>query len=157
MKAILKRIDELFLATLLGIMCVVLILQVVCRYVFNTPLVWSEEVARYLFIWMTMLGLSYNVRKDNNISMQLLVQHFPESVNKIISIIINILAIVLFLCLLPSSIEYLASQMGMRSAALPVSMAVLAFSVPLGFALAVVQHVVRLVSDVSYFLTCQKG
>lgn len=37
-------------------MLVAAVAQVVSRYVFNAPLTWSEELSRYLFIWLSFLG-----------------------------------------------------------------------------------------------------
>ena len=31
--------------------------QVVCRYVMNNSLTWSEELGRYFFVWITFIGL----------------------------------------------------------------------------------------------------
>lgn len=49
---------ERFLAALGITMALVVILQVICRYVFNSSLFWSEELARYLLVWLAFLGTS---------------------------------------------------------------------------------------------------
>lgn len=41
-----------------GLMTILIFGQVVCRYVLHNPLSWSEELARYLFIWLTFCGAS---------------------------------------------------------------------------------------------------
>ena len=43
-------------AALLSVVVVVTLLQIVLRYAFNAPLIWSEELARFLTVWMTFLG-----------------------------------------------------------------------------------------------------
>ena len=47
-----------------------LALQVFMRYVLNMPLIWSEEFARYLFVWVAFIGAGYGVRRGIHISME---------------------------------------------------------------------------------------
>ena len=52
-------IERMVLAALVGLfasMVVACTAQVIWRYLFNDPLVWSEELARYLFIWISYLS-----------------------------------------------------------------------------------------------------
>ncbi|MBM6581199.1 TRAP transporter small permease [Microvirga sp. BT689] len=41
--------------------------QVVLRYIFNNPQAWSEEVGRYLFVWITFLGSAVAFARDSHI------------------------------------------------------------------------------------------
>ena len=63
MKKILSFLDEHFeeylLIAILGIMSIVICYQVFMRYVMAASLSWSEELARYLFIWMAYICLLY--------------------------------------------------------------------------------------------------
>ena len=49
---------------LLGAVVATVLLQVTMRYVFNAPLAWSDELARYQLVWLTFLGagLAYRLR-----------------------------------------------------------------------------------------------
>ena len=47
--------------------------QVVMRYVFNNSLSWSEELARYVFIWQIWLGTSVSMKGNDHIRMDMLV------------------------------------------------------------------------------------
>lgn len=62
MKKILKWLDdnaELYLCVfLMSFMTLVTFIQVVMRKVFNNSLSWSEELARYVFIWLIYIGIS---------------------------------------------------------------------------------------------------
>ncbi|MFR3118365.1 MAG: TRAP transporter small permease [[Clostridium] symbiosum] len=70
------------MAATMAIVCLLLIVQVFFRYVLNSPLIWSEECARYMFVWTVMLGLGYNVRTKNNISVSLLTSRLPGSMQR---------------------------------------------------------------------------
>ncbi len=67
MKFLNERLEESLLVALLGTMVVLIGLQVFMRYVMQSSLSWSEELARYLFIWATYVGLSYGVRQRAHI------------------------------------------------------------------------------------------
>ena len=51
--------------------------QVVTRYVLNDPLIWSEELARYLFVWVSMIGAALAVRNGGHFGLDLLLRRMP--------------------------------------------------------------------------------
>jgi len=55
----LNRFDYTMLLVLLGLLVAVVFLQVASRFVLKLPIEWSEEMARFLFIWFCWLGCSY--------------------------------------------------------------------------------------------------
>lgn len=52
----LNRILITLVAALLGIMVLEALWQVITRYIFNSPSVWTDEILRFQLIWMTMIG-----------------------------------------------------------------------------------------------------
>ncbi|MDA8226350.1 MAG: TRAP transporter small permease subunit, partial [Desulfitobacterium hafniense] len=69
MNSFVKGVDQINrLATwvvviMTAVMSVIILAQVIFRYVLEAPLPWSEEVARYLMVWGTFLGAGLGVRK----------------------------------------------------------------------------------------------
>jgi C4-dicarboxylate transporter DctQ subunit len=55
-------------------------LQVVLRYIFNSPLTWVEEVGRYLFIWITFLGAAVAFARDTHIRVDAVIGLFGKKV-----------------------------------------------------------------------------
>lgn len=74
-----------FLAVMLGSSA----LQVISRYVFNASIVWTEELARYCFIWMNMLGVSVLVRKGGHAVVDLFTKYLKGTVKKVYQILIQ--------------------------------------------------------------------
>lgn len=66
-------------------------LQVVVRYVFDHPLDWTEQTARYMFIWSVMLYMPVIMRQRSNLGFDLLLKRLPIKTQKIIEIICHIL------------------------------------------------------------------
>ena len=71
-----KVIKHLLIITLTAFTAIV-VMQVVARYLLNSPLTWSEQVARYLFIWMIMLGTPLLFRMKGHIVFDLLFNKLP--------------------------------------------------------------------------------
>ena len=78
MKKIYDQLEEnlLFFALLFSVFLI--FVQVVMRYVFGRSLSWSEELARYLFIWYTWIGTSLAVRKRRHIRIEILRDFLKE-------------------------------------------------------------------------------
>lgn len=62
-----------------SIMVVVTFAQVVARFIFNDPISWSEEVARFLFVWITMMGASHAVAYSKHFCVDFLISRFSPA------------------------------------------------------------------------------
>jgi TRAP-type C4-dicarboxylate transport system permease small subunit len=57
---------------LMAALCLTVLAGVVSRYIVGRPLAWSEEVARYLFLWISFLGAAVAVRRRANFKLDLI-------------------------------------------------------------------------------------
>jgi len=48
----------------------VISLQVATRYIFHNPVLWTEEVARYLFLWVVMMGAALSVNTERHFAIE---------------------------------------------------------------------------------------
>ncbi|HEY6822822.1 MAG TPA: TRAP transporter small permease [Steroidobacteraceae bacterium] len=74
---LLGRLEAAALAAMVLAITAVTFAQVFTRYVTETPLIWTEEVARYLFVWITLVGAAAAVRSNGHFGLDLLRRHFP--------------------------------------------------------------------------------
>lgn len=70
-RKILDKILEVACILIFGIMTILVVYQVVTRYVFQSPSSWSESVVTYGFIWLAMLGGAYVFGKRDHIEPRL--------------------------------------------------------------------------------------
>jgi TRAP-type C4-dicarboxylate transport system permease small subunit len=68
-----RLIDALAIATFVGMFLCVFV-QVVLRYGFDRPLVWSDELARYLFVWCAFLGWIIAARRRSHLTVGVLAE-----------------------------------------------------------------------------------
>ena len=87
------KIEENVLIIMLAVSVLVVFFQVVMRYVFNSSLVWSEELARYLYIWMGWLGISIVERNKTHIAVDVLVSKLNGTPQIILKVFISIVCI----------------------------------------------------------------
>lgn len=131
-KKVVGNLDQILMAATMAIVCLLLIVQVFFRYVLNSPLIWSEECARYMFVWTVMLGLGYNVRTKNNISVSLLTSRLPGSMQRGLEYITDLVVLASYLFCMPPILKYLEAQSRIKSTAMRMPMGLLAVSVLIG-------------------------
>lgn len=74
---LLGRLEAVCLAAMVAAITAVTFAQVVSRYVMGDPIIWSEEVARYLFVWITLVGAAAAVRSHAHFGLDILRRYFP--------------------------------------------------------------------------------
>jgi len=77
-------------------MSVVVAVQVFFRYALNHSLFWSEELARYLLVWLTFLGASVAYRRKMHPGIDIVYARMSASIQRTLSIFIHFISTVLF-------------------------------------------------------------
>jgi len=87
-----NKLEEWLLVGSLAFSVILLFIQVIMRSVFNSSLSWSEELARYIFIWQIWLGTSIAFREDKHIKVELIYTFVKsEKGRAIVDILSNII------------------------------------------------------------------
>jgi len=96
----------------------VLLAGVVARYVFHHPLVWSDEIASILFLWLAMLGSAVAFQRGEHMRMTAVVGKLAPSTRAFLDVIATAAALAFLLLILPHSWEYAAEESMIRTPAL---------------------------------------
>jgi TRAP-type C4-dicarboxylate transport system permease small subunit len=92
-----RGIDGVVRWIVIGFMLVMTLavsLQIVFRYVFNAPLGWSEEVARFSFVWVSFFGASALMRVREHIGVNVFVDRFPPRLRAVSLFLADLVALV---------------------------------------------------------------
>ncbi|SFD19567.1 TRAP transporter small permease [Algibacter pectinivorans] len=76
------RVMEIILVAIFGLLVLDVLGQVFSRYVLNTSFAFTEELARFSLIWLSILGAAYLNAKRQHLSMDFLYQKFSVSGRK---------------------------------------------------------------------------
>ncbi len=86
-----------YLLFLLGLsMALIVALQVFFRYGLNQSLFWSEELARYILVWLTFLGASVAYRRGVHPGVDIFYTRLPRRLQQAASVLVHLSAIGLF-------------------------------------------------------------
>ncbi|MFW6016573.1 MAG: TRAP transporter small permease [bacterium] len=86
--------------TLLTIMTLVVFISVIYRYILLSPIRWSGEVSRILFIWISMIGATLALRKKSHAAVEIFLKKFPSKIQSIIYVIVRILIVLTIILLI---------------------------------------------------------
>ena len=76
-----RRIEEVIVGVCVCVMTIMIFFQVVMRYVFSSPVSWSDEIAVYAMLWSVYLSVSWAVRERAHIRVMNLIIAFPKKIS----------------------------------------------------------------------------
>jgi len=89
----LQKGAEYFTAFLLLAMVALVFANVFCRFVLNASIAWSEEVARFIFIWIVFLGSFFAFITNDHLGLDLVVNSVSVKIAKVIAIVADLFVI----------------------------------------------------------------
>lgn len=128
----LDRAEEYLLVGSLVFTVILVFVQVVMRYVFQNSLSWSEELARFIFVFQTWLGASLGVKYRRHIRVEIIFNFISPRVRQYLEIVVLCLCLGLSLFLVINGVDLL-QQLFARKAYSP------GLHLPMGYAYATVQ------------------
>lgn len=148
-----NHFEEILLVTLFAFMVAVIFLQVIMRYVFNNSLSWSEELGRFLFEWLTWIGISLGARMGQHIKITLLIDKFHNKGAQIVNIISEIIVIIICGLTIYYGVELSNMFISSNFTTIKISLAWGYASVIVGCGLMVIRSLVSITKSIMVFKT----
>ena len=104
---ILFNIDVAIGSIMLAFLVIVTVLGVFFRYCLNSPFTWLEEVQLMCMVWITFSASGAAFRYGNHVAIEMVVDLFPKSVQKVIEVLISIIVVAVIGYLFIQSIGYI--------------------------------------------------
>lgn len=131
------RLEELFMIVALTFMTLLTFLQVVLRYGFGTGFVWSLEATTYTFAWLVLIGMSYGVRTQAHIAVDLVTSRLTPSGARIFAAVALVCGLAYCALMIYGSSQFVDRLMTLGTDArdIPLPRWVLTGIMPIAFAL----------------------
>lgn len=163
MKKIINWLDEYLEVSicvgLMSAMTLIIFIQVVMRYVFQNSLSWSEELARYLFIWLVYIGISYGCKIMKHIKIDAALRLFPEKARPYVVILGDLCVLTFSVYIVLTGIQFLGfqSSMGKISPALKIPVEFISAAPMVGFALASIRTIQTIIFRANNIKACSSN
>jgi TRAP-type C4-dicarboxylate transport system permease small subunit len=140
---ILVSVFETLCAGFLFLIAGLTIAQVIMRYVFNYPFIWSEELAIAAFIYLGFIGIGVAYAQGRHLHVDALVVILPKSIRKVIEGIALGFSAIFLLVVIVQMIKLIivTSKVGINTPALQLPKAIIYVSLPIGCLLFLIQVV----------------
>ncbi|MBO8154508.1 TRAP transporter small permease [Thermovirga sp.] len=139
--ALLEKINSLFdkllkqvVIIVMGAMLAVIFVQVIARYVFHNSLSFSEELARYLFVWCVFLCLPVVHRRGGHMVVGVLSERLEGFPLKALRLVAQFLTLVFMIIIFKNGITMIQRTYFQTSPALQIKMSYVYYALPIGSA-----------------------
>lgn len=126
------------LVLMLGAMSLIVFANVSLRYLTNYSITWSEEVGRYLMIWVTFLGAGLVLRFGGHVAIANVQEMAPKPVQRLLRSAIVVLLLAFFSIMVWMGYEYMARMQFQLTPATRVPFSYIYAAMPIGFILLIV-------------------
>ena len=123
------------------LMAILVVAQVVLRYVFNDPLTWSEEMARIVFIYLAFLGIGAAYGRRRHMFIDALVIELPATLKRIVEFSVVGIASAFLIAVIVITIRSIVElhRMDITTPALEYPMTLVYLVIPLGMSALIAQ------------------
>ncbi len=131
-------------ATLVAAEVCILFAGVVSRYLLDSPLFWTDELANFLFLWLAMLGMVVALRRDGHMRLTTVANWVPPHIARWFAAVAALVVITFVLEILLPAAQYLDMQRYVELVSLQISDGYRVTAILVGFMLAAVIALLRL-------------
>ena len=135
---------EIIGATLVMAEVCILFAGVVSRYVLDSPLFWTDELANFLFLWLSMLGMVVALRRDGHMRLTTVSNWVPPHIARWFAAVASLVVIAFVLEVLMPAAQYLDQQRYVELISLRISDGYRVMAILVGIALAAIISLLRL-------------
>src|SRR5215475_1185834 len=130
---------------------IILFAGVIARYVLHQPLIWSDELASMLFLWLAMLGAAVAFRRSEHMRMTAVIAGAGPTVRAYLDVVATCAALAFLLLIVRPAYEYASEESFITTPALQISNSWRAAALPVGICLMALFAFLRLLRAPDYW------
>ena len=160
LKAVLDRSLEVLVMVVVAVLVLDVLWQVFTRFVLDNPSTWTEELAVFMLIWVSLLGAAVALNRGAHLGIDYFVGKLPDRA-KLATEVVVFLSVALFslFVMIIGGVDLVLStlELEQRSPALHVKMGYVYLAVPISGSFLTLYAVIGLVERVRELLTGRAG
>src|ERR687886_1452803 len=151
--SVFARLVEVPAALLVVAEIIVLLAGILARYVFHAPIVWSDELAGMLFLWLAMLGSVIAFQRGEHMRMTAVVGMLGPRARAFLDVVATAAPLAFLLLIVHPAYEFAADEAYVTTPALEIANSWRAAALPIGFGLMILVALLRLAEVGSWRLS----
>ena len=152
---LLQRIEMFVGCTCLALLLGLMLFNAAGRYLFDFPVVWSDEMNGFFFVWMGFLSTAYVMGEDNHMRVTGLVDMMPRRAKYVLRTIMNVIMIAVFAYYIPGFIKLMGRVTYSGLLRLPLKYV---YSIlPICFVLMIIHIINNIVNDTCNEIAASRG
>ncbi|MGF1774285.1 TRAP transporter small permease [Vibrio wakamikoensis] len=141
-----KNIEEIITVPLMAALLVVLTWQIGTRWLLNDPSLWSEELARVLFMYMSLIGCAIAIKRGTHVNITFFSDKLPQTLRYSLVIALELAVLVSIFAIIYLGYQHVQRTAFFELITLGVSSAWMNYSLPLGGVFMVIRQIEKLIA-----------
>ncbi len=148
MKKLLFSLDDIIAGIAFVITIVIVVINVMCRYLFNVTFQWAEEMASICFVWVVFVGAASAYKHNMHIGIDVLVNLFKGKTKKALVLLVDIVLVVTNFVLIFLSAQFAIYGSVKPTGVLRIPYTYINIAATVGFTLMAIYSVGFLITDI---------
>lgn len=135
---LLSRLVESLVILIAGIIVAIVTAEVALRYLFSHSMIFTEELSRYLMVWIVFLGSALAIRDGSHIHIQILVKRLDPRMQQIVKLAAYALIIAFLVFITVEGLKILPRQLQQMCITIDISLFYFYLAIPVGSILMII-------------------
>lgn len=145
-RKIFDNIEEIITVPLMAALLVVLTWQIGTRWLLNDPSLWSEELARVLFMYMSLIGCAMAIKRGTHVNITFFSDKLPQNIRYSLVITLELAVLVSIFAIIYLGYQHVQRTAFFELITLGISSKWMNYSLPLGGVFMVVRQLQKIFS-----------
>ena len=154
LSAIFNSFEDYVAPAFFAVMCVAVAAQIFFRIVLRKPLLYTEEIARFSYVWCVYICIAMGEKYQDHFAVDVFVKFLKGKPDLLLRVVEKAIGSFMFAVMFVWSLKFFSFQKILQSPAFGVSMSIVAASMCVGFFLAFIRRGIHLLEAVR--LLCKK-
>ncbi|MCU8202467.1 TRAP transporter small permease [Vibrio vulnificus] len=149
LRKIFDNLEEIITVPLMAALLVVLTWQIATRWLLNDPSLWSEELARVLFMYMSLIGCAIAIKRGTHVNITFFSDKLPEKIRLLLVLSLEAAVLVSIFAIIYLGYQHVERTAFFELITLGVSSKWMNYSLPLGGLFMVIRQLQKMVGIVT--------